>query len=250
VHQKLGILKSLRDWWRRERSALGFYYALRGVALVTRDFLRESLPEHRRRRYGDMDYDWNYRVDTTSATVGWRTRLLGLLHTSYQPIEPEFFRDVIGKLAIDFAQFTFIDIGSGKGRALLLAAEYPFARIVGVELMPELNRAAQENISKFSFPPPFPPAAGEGWGSRIEALCGDASDYAFPLEPLVIFLFNPLPEWALRKLVTNLDRSIREHARRVYVVYVNPVFVRIFESSPHFVKVYLTAQCAIFESLA
>jgi SAM-dependent methyltransferase len=248
VHQEPTILRFFRDWWRRERSAFGFYPALRGVAHVVRDFLRESLPEHRRRRYGDMDYDWNYRVDTTSATVGWRTRLLGLLHTSYQPIEPEFFREVIGKLAIDFAQFTFIDIGSGKGRALLLAAEYPFARIVGIELLPELNRVAQENICKFTLPPPF--ENHEGWGSRIEAFCEDASDYTFPSEPLVIFLFNPLPEWALRKLGTNLDRSIREHARRVYVVYVNPVFVRIFESSPHLAKVCSTAQCAIFESLA
>ncbi len=246
VHQKLGILKSFRDWWRREHSALGSYPALRGVLQVTKDFVRESLPEHRRRRYGDMDYDWHYRVDTTSATVGWRTRLLGLLHTSYQPIEPEFFRDVIGKLAIDFAQFTFIDIGSGKGRALLLAAEYPFARIVGIELMPELDLVAQDNIRKIRFPPRF--ENHEGWCSHIEAFCGDASDYVFPAEQLVIFLFNPLPEWALRKLVTNLDRSIREHARRVYVVYVNPVFRQVFESDPRFVKLYSTPQCAIFEN--
>ncbi len=246
MHQKLSIVKSIRDWWKRERSALGFYPALRGLMQVTTDFVRESLPEHRRRRYGDMDYDWNYRVDTTSATVGWRTRLLGLLHTSYQPIEPEFFREVIDNLEIDFAQFTFIDIGCGKGRALLLAAEYPFARILGVELLPELNRIAQDNIRKFRFPPPF--ENREGWGSRIEAVCEDASDYILPLEPLVIFLFNPLPEWALRKVVTNLDRSIREHARKVYVVYVNPVFGQIFERSPYFVKVHSTAQCSIFRN--
>jgi hypothetical protein len=44
------------------------------------EFLLDSLPSRRRRRYGDVDYDWDHRVDTTSATVNWRDRLLGLLN--------------------------------------------------------------------------------------------------------------------------------------------------------------------------
>ena len=65
-------------------------------------------------------------------------------------MEPELFREIINSLRIDFREFTFLDIGSGKGRALLLAAEYPFRRIVGVELMPELNSMAEENIRRFA----------------------------------------------------------------------------------------------------
>ena len=55
-------------------------------------FLRDSTPERRRQRYGDMEYDWEHRVDTTSGTVGWRTRLLGLFHSPYQPTEPVLFK--------------------------------------------------------------------------------------------------------------------------------------------------------------
>jgi len=65
----------------------------------------------------------------------------------------------------------------------------------------------------------------------------------------VIFLFNPLPEWALKKLWANLDRSIRACSRPVYVIYVNPVFAPIFESSSQLKKVYSTAQSAIFQNL-
>ena len=55
------------------------------------ELIRDSLPDRRRRRYGDIDYDWEHRVETSSATVDWRTRLLGLFNSPYQPIPAEDF---------------------------------------------------------------------------------------------------------------------------------------------------------------
>jgi SAM-dependent methyltransferase len=200
----------------------------------------ESTPERKRRRYGDVEYDWEYRVDTTSATVGWRSRLVGLLHSPYQPIEPELFKEMMTELKIDFSQFTFIDIGSGKGRALLLAAEYPFRRIRGVELLPELNRIAQQNIEKFSSPIQR--------CRDIEAACMDAGEFRFPQEPLVIFLFNPLPVEGLRKLVQNLERSLWMNPREVRVVYGNPIFEEVLTSTSPLRKTTGTRQYALFRA--
>ena len=56
---------------------------------------------------------------------------------------------MLSALPIDYRDFTFIDIGSGKGRTLLMASDYPFRRIIGVELLPELHRIAQENVRKY-----------------------------------------------------------------------------------------------------
>src|SRR5207237_3599958 len=95
------------------------------------EFVRDSTQGRRRQRYGDVQYDWDYRVNTTSATVGWRNRLLGMFHSPYQPTEPSLFHEMLNALNIDFREFTFIDLGSGKGRVLLMAANYPFRRIVG-----------------------------------------------------------------------------------------------------------------------
>jgi SAM-dependent methyltransferase len=185
-----------------------------------------------------VDYDWEFRVDTTSATVPWRTRLLGLLHSPYQPIEPELFREIIASLKIDFGQFTFLDIGSGKGRALLLAAEYPFRRVTGIEFLPELNSIAEENIRKFS---------SERRACReIQTLCGDATESSFPAEPLVVFLFNPLPEAGLRKLLGNLEASLRENPRLVYVIYATPVFEDIVGNSPALTRIGGTHQYSLF----
>jgi len=154
-----------------------------------------------------MEYDWEHRVNTTSGSVGWRERLLGVFHSPYQPTDEAQFREMMGSLPIDFSQFTFVDLGSGKGRTLLMASEYPFRRIRGVELLPELNQIAQQNIEKFSSPIQR--------CRDIEAACMDAAEFGFPQEPLVIFLFNPLPVEGLRKLVQNLEGSLWMNPREV-----------------------------------
>jgi SAM-dependent methyltransferase len=241
-HPQISIGRSLRDYWKRERAATGRLAAARELAHVCWDFLRDSLPERKRQRYSDVEYDWEFRVDTTSATVSWRTRLLGLLHSPYQPIEPQLFREIMAALEIDFRQFTFIDIGSGKGRALLLAAEYPFRRVIGVELLPELNCVAEENIRKF---------LGVKWAyPEIQTLCRDATEFGFPDEPIVLFLFNPLPEVGLRKLLGNIEASIGKIPRSAYVIYANPVLEEVVASSPVLTRIGGTHQYALFRNAA
>ncbi len=239
MYSRVSVQKSFRHWWTRERSA-GLLAALRKLGGVVWEFLRESLPEQKRRRYGDMDYDWELLVDTTSATVGWRTRLLGLLHSPYQPIDPALFHEMMAALELDFRRYTFIDVGSGKGRALLLAMEYPFCKILGVELLPELNQIAQENICKW---------LGPGRGHEaVESICADATEFSFPSDPLVVLLFNPLPETGLRRLMGNLERSLQEDPRSVHVMYANPVFEEIVGNTPLLTKVAETHQFAIFRT--
>lgn len=198
------------------------------------------MPDRRRQRFGDVDYDWEFRVDTTSANVGWRSRLIGLFNSAYQPIEPALFGEIVGALAIDFSQSTFIDIGSGKGRALLLAAEYSFKKILGIELLPELHAIAQRNIAKF---------LSERRGSAaIESICGDATEFALPPGPLVILLNNPLPEHGLRAFIANVEASMRAVARPVFLIYANPVLESVLVDSARFRKRTGTHQYSLFEA--
>ena len=227
------VWESVRQWWRRERESKSGFRAAWNLAKVFGEFVRESTPERRRRRYGDAEYDWERRVNTTGGGVGARSRFLGLLHSEYQPIEPEIFREIFGQLEIEFERFTFVDIGSGKGRALLLAAEYPFRKIIGIELLPELHEIAAGNV------------AHDG---RIELICGDAARFAFPREPLVVYFFNPLPETGLREVVRNLEVSVREGPRPVYVIYINPVYERTAFGSFQFEKLGGTHQYSVFRS--
>ena len=201
-------------------------------------FVRESTPGRRRQRYGDMEYDWEHRVNTTSGTVGWRARLLGLFHSPYQPTEPALFREMMASLPIEFNTFTFVDLGSGKGRTLLMASEYPFRRIVGVELLPALHQVAQENLPLYK--------SESKKCFALEAVCGDATTFSFPAEPLVLYLFNPLPESGLRRVMANLDRSLSAYPRAVYVLYHNPLLEEVLSGSTGLRKIGGTEQYSIY----
>jgi SAM-dependent methyltransferase len=229
---------SFLRWFRDEVDQRGLFPALRRFLAVIWQFFRESLPDRRRQRYGDVDYDWDHRVDTTSATVGWRNRLLGLLHSPYQPTDPALFHEMMAKLDIDFPRFVFIDIGSGKGRVLLMASDYPFRKIIGVELLPELHSIAQTNIRKYG--------SDSQRCFAIESICGDARNFAFPPEPMVLYLFNPLPESVLVTVPANLGPSLQQDPRPVFVLYHNPLLEHVLTDRKWLQKVDGTHQYSIF----
>ena len=205
-------------------------------------FVRDSTPARRRSRYGDMDYDWEQHVNTTAGSVGWRTRLLGVLHSPYQPTEPALFREMMAALPIDFREFTFIDIGSGKGRALLLALEYPFRRVVGIELIAELHRAAEENIRAYH--------SATQQCRQIESVLVDARVFEFPEAPLVLYFFNPLPESALSEVLLHLGKSIGRAPRSCWAVYHNPLLDATFGASGFLEKVAGTPQYSVYRTVS
>ena len=229
---------AFRHWWREQSQQNG---AARATSLLLRNlwsFVRDSTPERRRQRYGDMEYDWEHRVNTTSGTVGWQARLLGLFFSPYQPTDPALFREMMANLPIAFDQFTFVDLGSGKGRTLLMASEYPFRKIIGVELLAELHRAAEKNIRAYH--------SATQRCNRIEAVCADACEFIFPDTPMLLYLFNPLPEPGLRRTIRNLEQSLRQSPRQVWIVYHNPAMSGLLEASPAFVKSEGTVQYSLF----
>jgi tRNA G46 methylase TrmB len=232
--------RELRGWWREQAREKGARRATRRLVRNLWSFVRESTPERRRQRYGDMEYDWENRVNTTSGTVSWRARLLGLFHSPYQPTEPAPFREMIASLPIEFDQFTFVDLGSGKGRTLLMASEYPFRKIVGVELIAELHRAAQQNIREYR--------SLAQRCVRIESVNADASAFELPEEPLVLYLFNPLPERALSDALQRLEKSLVQTPRPVWIVYYNPLLETVFGASSCLEKVCGTEQYSIYRT--
>ncbi len=227
--QTPGLLSNIRQWWKENLACCGFLPTARSFAGHLWEFMRESTPAQRRQRYGDAEYDWDYRVNTTSATVGWRERLLGQFHSAYQPTDPALFNEMMSGLKISFREFTFIDMGSGKGRVLLMAADYPFHRIVGVELFPALHRVAQENLKAYH--------SDSQRCFTLETVCGDAREFVFPPEPILLYLFNPLPERALIDVITNLDHSLGQSPRVVYVLYHNPLLEHVLIRHPAFSKI-------------
>lgn len=236
------ILPAARRYWSDLASRSGPLAATRAVVGALWEFVRDSTPARLRQRYGDADYDWEHHVNTTSGAVGWRDRLLGAFHSPYQPTEPALFHEMLMALARDFGvsfrDFTFLDLGSGKGRTLLMASAHPFRRIVGVELLPALDRIAQENLRGYK---------NESRQSvALESVCADATTFPFPEGPLVVYLFNPFPESGLRRMVANLEQSLRLNPRPVYVLYHNPLLGHVLAESAVLRKRSGTHQYSVF----
>ena len=135
----------VRAWIRDTVRARGPAGALRYYVVGGMELLRDLAPSRRRSRYGDIDYDFDHGVDTTWATIPLRTRVREWLSGGqYQPSEPALFHQILHSLPVAPDSFTFIDLGSGKGRTLLMASDYPFRRIVGIELLNELDIVARQ----------------------------------------------------------------------------------------------------------
>lgn len=247
VEQKQpSVLSSAFAYWRGLASREGYFRATQHLLSALWEFLRNSTPERLRQRYGDADYDWDYRVNTTSAAVGWRDRLLGMFHSPYQPTDPALFREMLAALQqqakLDLRDFTFVDLGSGKGRTLLMASDYPFRRILGVELLSSLHEIAKQNLLKYK--------ADSQQCFNLETVCADATTFSLPNDALVIYLFNPFPESGLRRAIANIGTSLAEHPRPAYVLYYNPLLEQVLTEVQFFSKMAGTHQYSIFKVLA
>ena len=96
----------------------------------------------------------------------------------------------------------------------LLAAQFPFRKIVGVEFSLELHEIAERNLD-----------AGKSTDRRCHDLTSvhaDAAKFALPAGPLMLYFYNPFKEPVMRRVVENIRRSVSEDPRPVIVVYANP----------------------------
>lgn len=136
----------------------------------------------------------------------------------YQPSSSVIFGKAMNALAFNFTDKVFLDIGSGKGRALILAAEAGFKKVIGVEYATELNDMAHVNIEKVR--DRFP-------DTEFVLHEGDALQFDIPEEVDVIYLFNPFDEQAVRGLLKKVQPEF-ERTKRLFLVYVHPIHCRVF----------------------
>ncbi|MGY0611373.1 MULTISPECIES: hypothetical protein [unclassified Luteimonas] len=121
------------------------------------------------------------------------------------------------------AEYTFIDYGAGKGRALALATDMGFRRVIGVELFDSLCVQARLNIDAF--------AARQPRAAEIELLCMDAAAYHPPPGDLFCYFYNPFDDVVIRKVLANLEAACRAAPRRIVIAYSNPQHADVFEAT-------------------
>lgn len=170
---------------------------------------------------------WGIDLKTGSPSDAW--------NTAYYGIGPSVFHHVMARVPESLRRAaTFIDLGCGKGRAVLLASQYPFAQVIGVEIAPQLHRVAVENVARYS--------SARRKDARdvapMHVLLQDAANYRFPSGPLVVYLYHPFCRPVLEKVLRNLGRSLAEEPRGAAVIYINHELRDALDRAPYLQQVW------------
>ena len=176
-----------------------------------------------------MCFDAQYGTDTAGIIQPWNLdipdELVGQA-VQYGSAGIDSFTALLESLDIAHREYVFVDLGSGKGRALMLASRFPFQAIIGVELSRHLHQVACRNIELFR----------AGWQQcrTISSRCENATLFDCPAGNIVLYLFNPFGAETLRSVISKLEGLSSESPRTIYLIYVKPVHRKLFDESESF----------------
>jgi SAM-dependent methyltransferase len=184
-------------------------------------------------------FDVEFGVRTSGLVAG-RHLKSGHKHdrhaTAYYGVAPSVLQSLVRRWrrtgpAAPISQTTFVDLGAGMGRAVLLASELEFKAVVGVELHPALAAIARKNVRLWR-------AAGrERTPMRISQ--ADAVEFRLPDGPVLVFLFNPFAAAVLRRLLKGWRKSLTGWPRAVDILYVNNEQEGVLESEQGWSRLFL-----------
>jgi predicted RNA methylase len=193
------------------------------------------------RKDGYMPHPWDEANGVrTSGLVAGRHLKSGHAHdrhsTAYYGVPPSVFHALLKRwrrtgAAGSIEETTLIDIGAGMGRGILLAAEMPFRRVIGVELHPALARTAQRNAGLWR-------KSGRALAPMKVFEC-DAVELAFPPGPSVAFLFNPFGATVMRRWLRAVANAFADRPGELDILYVNNEQEGVLETARGFRRLFL-----------
>jgi hypothetical protein len=221
--------------WRQLRQLV----RTRGVA-GTVIYLVRNLPELStllRRALLEVTYDRKMGVQTSrfvdATDLGIEPSNLGdvgvgaISGSAYVPSPAWALPAILKQLNIRYADYNFIDLGSGMGRVVLMASEVPFARVVGVEFSQRLHEIAMDNLARSSI---------RRKADSVELFLQDAREYTPPSGNCIIYMGNPFRENIMRTVLDNLQRWVENQRAELYVVYFIPVLADLLDTCSFLLK--------------
>jgi len=177
-------------------------------------------------------FDQEYGTDTSGIR---EIRTLDVLNfpsaryaVRYGPSNARSIRAVLDGLELDYAQFSFIDYGSGKGRVLIVAAGFPFKEVIGVEFSRELHETALKNIARISIRRSVIRCA------EVASLHCDAASFQPPKSNLVCYFYNPFGPPVMAAVTARLISQYEQSGCEIIIIYVDPRHRDIFERTGKF----------------
>lgn len=139
----------------------------------------------------------------------------------YSAVAPSVFyeacrrwRETLPAVAGKIGAYTFVDVGAGKGRALLLASELPFRRVIGIELNEELAHIAQRNVERWN--------RVRRTRAKVRVIQEDVLNFCWPRPPLLVYLYNPFDCSLVAHTAEKLSAGAASGSGLIDLLYLNP----------------------------
>jgi SAM-dependent methyltransferase len=152
-------------------------------------------------------------------------------NTAYYAMAPSRFQQVMGYWIADethppLQDYSFVDLGCGKGRAVMMASEFSFRQVVGVELHPALARIAKTNITAW--------AKARRPACPMRIVRQDATEFAFPRGACLLYLFNPFAAPVVQRVIERIEAEFTGRPGLLDLMYFNPDAEELLDAHPGF----------------
>lgn len=201
----------------------------RNIKMALRNIAKRGLVATVRYAVSDLLFDLKYQVDTIN------TIMLDELDIEspnkahgryYEGTNVYIFRSVFSQIKVDTLNSCFIDFGSGKGKAMFLAAEMGFRKVIGVEFSRELVDICRSNLEIFK--------RKTKSRTEFEVIHMDAAEYEIPPEANLLYFSNPFDETLIAKVIENILESLEKFPREITVLHLHPQGNMAFVNHPRF----------------
>jgi len=173
-------------------------------------------------------FDWQYGVNTRTIVP---THALALAEpqarqaSRYQAASLRLVKRLLERAPGSPSEYEFVDIGSGMGRVLVVAAEYGFREVIGVEISKPLADGARRLLKRYT--------EVSGHSVPYQVVNSDVAQYEFPPTDTFIFMYNPFGASVMQVVIDALAASLRRHHHRVVIAYANAVHHQLFDGLPY-----------------
>jgi len=175
-------------------------------------------------------FDQRYGVDTSGLIGGGELRSghrNDVFNTAYYGMAPSRFLRLMDHWIADethagIEHYSFVDLGCGKGRAVMMASEFHFQEVVGVELHGALARIAEANVAAWT-------AAGRSV-CPVRIICQDATEFVFPAGACLLYLFHPFAAPVLQQMIERIESDFADRRGMLDLIYFNPEAGELLEA--------------------
>jgi SAM-dependent methyltransferase len=184
----------------------------------------------------DRSFDRKYGTDTS-----------GILHPDTLAIQDSLARKeanvylaspekvttwMLKRLPINHADYSFVDFGCGKGRVLLVASQFPFRQVLGVEIAEQLVAVARSNIAQFA-------VTGRPSCKKVTVVQADVRSVVLPPGDLVLHFYSPFKEKILDEVLGHIEKVLTVSGAQAFIPYLCPTGAEIdiepvFQQHPTF----------------